>query len=139
MVERVIPGWRREVRQASGDRAGRVRSLSGIGDIDLLASPEPRRAQRELIAFNQRPRDGDRQKDVRVADRVVVEEVLRLGAKVIHINRPAAYRYGEPHLVLLVALAAQWQKAQGAALCIGQEWPRNRLERRGLIELAPET
>jgi hypothetical protein len=49
-------------------------------------------------------------KVVRVADRVVIEEVARLSPKVIDIDRPAAHRNRQAHLVLLVSLPVQGQE-----------------------------
>ena len=106
--------------------------------MHLSVPPEGRRAHRELAPLDERPLVSDRQEDVGFAERIVVEEVSRVGEEVVRLDTPALHRDRHAELALLVALAVQRQELRVLRRRVGDEGPGERLERRGLIVLAPE-
>src|SRR5262249_27100138 len=70
------------------------------------------RAQGRFESADPRAIDRQRNEDVRVAERVVVEEVLRIGPKRGQVGRPAVEGNGQAHLVLSVTLALERQKPE---------------------------
>src|SRR6202035_5762013 len=75
---------------------------------------------------------------IRVADVVVVKEVLRQRMKVIDINGPTLNGNGQAELVLLVAFAMQRNEAQIIAVRELEQRTAYGDERRCLVILAPE-
>src|ERR1700683_3816849 len=111
MVESVIAHGRGEVRKTTGDRADAIRGLVGIGDVCLQAAPEAGRAHGKFCGLYQGAGDCDRQKNVRIADRIMIEEVPDLVAEVVNVDGPSAHRNCDAELEFLVALPMQRQEA----------------------------
>ena len=113
MIEREEAGGRTEIGKSSVDRAVSVGCLIGIGQVGLTDAPELGRTNGELVALNQRAVDRQGYERVRVADVVVIEEILRLGVEVIGIDYPALNGDRDADLIFLVALAVQAARSPG--------------------------
>src|SRR5260370_138813 len=68
-------GRPREIGQTSADGAGRERVGVGIREIDLAPMEELRRTNGNLPTVEPRVVDADREEDIRVANRIVIEVV----------------------------------------------------------------
>src|ERR1700734_4040381 len=139
VIECEETGRRGEIREAPIDRSVPVCRLIGIGQVSLANTPELGGANSELVALNQRGVDRQGYKDVRVADVVVIEEVLRFGVEVVRIDDPAIQRNCDAGLPFLVALTVQRQEAQIAVLRVLKERTTQCVERRSLIILSPKS
>src|SRR5258705_9188878 len=94
----VVVARRREVREAPGDAAAAFDELVGIGHMGL-DRVTLRRTERGLEAADSGSVDGERQKDVRISNRVVVEKVPRVRAEVVGIDRPAPHGYRQADFI----------------------------------------
>ena len=100
---------------------------------------DQRRAEREFPAANHGLGNGDREKDTRSADVVVVEEIPHVGAEVVGIEHPTAQRNADAELMLFVEFAVQWNESKALALReIDQRRTGSGFERRRLIVVAVE-
>src|SRR5271163_4318352 len=106
--------------------------------MKLTDIPYARRANRQLVALDQRAVDGERQERIGISDVVMVEEVLGVGMKMIHIDRPARNWNRQSELVFLIAFAVQRYKSQIIGLREFEQRTAQRGERRRLIVLSPE-
>src|SRR5262249_33434846 len=70
------------------------------------------RPQRRLESTNPRGFDRERNEDIRVANHVVVEVVLRVRTEQAGVNRPAAHGNRDANLELRVALTFERQEAK---------------------------
>src|SRR5207244_7033331 len=79
-----------------------------------------------------------RKEGIGIPQHIMIEEVLRAGAEMAESQRPPAQAHRQSKLMLLVAIAAQRQKAE--ALLRGQveNGPGNGQQRRRLIVTPPE-
>jgi hypothetical protein len=75
--------------------------------MSLTSIPEPRGAQRHFRGANPRSRHGNRDKNVGLADVVVVEEVYAARFEIVDVQSPTANRNRDAELMLLIALAMQ--------------------------------
>ena len=73
---------------------------------------EPRRAQGDFGAADDRAEIRQRNKNAGVADHIVVQEVARAGVEIIHVERPSANRNAQSDIVLDIALARQRNEAE---------------------------
>src|SRR5205809_1452642 len=102
-----------------------------------LSAPEKhRRSGSDFKGSDARPVNCQRKEDVRITQRVVIEEILDARVEVIRINSPSAQRNRETKLILLVALAAQRNEIEALADCQRQQRSRDSREWRRLI-IAP--
>src|SRR5713101_8531453 len=81
---------RAEAGESAADTAPAFGELVGVGQVELGATPEPRRAHGGFPAVNTRRQDGKRKEDVGVADHIMVEEVVRARVEAVHVEYPAA-------------------------------------------------
>src|SRR5216684_4504026 len=79
--------WHSEVRESSGDAAGAFHRLVGISQMEVGALKQFGRPQRGFVAQDSHRVDGERHEDVGVAERVMIEKVVRSGAEVAEIDR----------------------------------------------------
>ena len=107
----VVVARRREVREAAGDAAAAFDELVRIGHMGL-ERVTLRRTERRLEAADSGFVDGEREKDVRIPNRIVVEEVPRVRAEVVGIDRPAVHGYRHADFILIVAFAFQRKKPE---------------------------
>ena len=96
------------------------------------------RSKRAFQTANASARNRQRNKNVGVADGVMIEEVLGAGLECIYVNGPAADRSRQSNLELLIALAVQRQESQALSLSELQQRAANRRKRRRLIVAAIE-
>src|SRR5271156_6236621 len=139
VIEREIPSGWAEIREAAIDRAVSVGRLIRISQVSLPHTPELGRPDGEFVALYQRTVDGQGQEGVRIADVVVIEEVLRLGMEMIDIDYPSVDRNREAGLIFLIAFAVQRQEAQIIVLGESKQWATQSGERRRLIVLSPKS
>src|SRR5262245_34432723 len=95
------------------------------------------RGDRHLRAGDACPGDGEGEEEVGVRTGVMITEVVGAGAEVVHVHHPAFYRDGDTDIALLVALAAQGEKADSFRIenCLLQ-LVSDGIERRSLIKAA---
>jgi hypothetical protein len=74
MIEEKKICRRRKIRESPGDRALALGVLVRVSEIKLTALEELRRTRRQLQCTNARAFNGQGKEDVRVAQRVVIEE-----------------------------------------------------------------
>src|SRR5271156_2547318 len=106
VIEWRVSGWRlatgigrRKADQPTGDGTSLVSDLIRVGQVKLTAIPESRRCQGQLPATNQSTVDRHRNKNIRIADVVVVEKVIRARLEVVGIERPTPEGNGHAKLV----------------------------------------
>src|ERR1700686_2845933 len=104
MVERAKP-WARiaqirgEIRQAASDGAAGVCDLVRIGKMKLGAMGNARRTQCKFPSSNKSLLNSEREEKIGFSNRVVVEEIIRAGAKGIGVEHPSAERNSDPEWV----------------------------------------
>src|SRR5712692_2568807 len=103
---------RAEAGESAADTAPAFGELVGVGQVELGATPEPRRAHGGFPAVNPRRCDGKRKEDVGVADHIMVEEVVRARVEAVHVEYPAAQGNRQADFVLRVALAVERQEPE---------------------------
>src|SRR5579872_6396093 len=106
--------------------------------MDLCAMGNARGTQRGFPATNDGMGDGYREEEVGLADIVVVEEILRIGAEGVEVENPAAEREGGPKLMFFVALALEQNKSQAVGIGKLQERTGGCNQGRGLVIVAVE-
>ena len=106
--------------------------------MELAPLEELRRTRRQLEPANPDAPDRQREKDVRVAERFMIEKVLRSSAEVVSVNGPTSDRNRGAELMLFVALAAQGNEVKALGQRELEQWPGNCRERRRLIETSIE-
>ncbi len=138
VVERESPFGRREVRQPAAHAANAVGVLVRIGHVHLSSMPRARRANGQLPSADQRAVDRQRQEHIRVADRIVVEEIGRARPEPVCVDRPAVYGYRHAGLPFLVALTRKRHEGDILGGHELEQRPRDRRQRRRLVEPAIE-
>src|SRR5262249_46832218 len=103
-------GRRRKVSQAPADAAGAFHRLMRISRVQVNLSEQFGGTHRGFIAHDARALNGEGNKEIGIADRVVVKVIVRTGAEIVKIEGPAMRRNGQADLVLLIALAPQREK-----------------------------
>src|SRR5579862_9680709 len=129
---------RREIGQASGYGAGPLGMRVGITHINLTATKELRRSDAHFPTIKASARDGQRKKDVRISDRVVIEIIPGALVIIVHFERPAANRNAQAELVFFIAFASQGNHAQSLRQGKVEQWACHSGERRRLIIAAPK-
>src|SRR5919198_1372474 len=94
---------------------------------------ESRGAKSAFPSANARLVDGQRQKNIRVAQNIVVEEIACPGVEAVNVQDPSAKRHGQAELVLFVALAVQGQKGEPLLKREIEQRPGHGVEGRRLI------
>src|SRR5487761_741654 len=138
MIERKVSSRWREVCEAAGDRSFALRHLVRIREMHLPNPPEPRRAKGRFPSTNQGLLNREREEHIRVADVVVVEEILRARLERIGVQKPSPNRNRYPELMLFVAFSSQRNEAQALAGNESQQGSRRGQQWRRLIDMAVE-
>src|ERR1700759_2241568 len=94
---------------------------------------ELRRADVRLPAADARAIDGQWEKQIRVADGVMVEKIARSSAEIIERSGPSAIRDDQTNVVLLIALAVQRQEIKVLRLGKFKDLSCHCIERRSLV------
>src|SRR5215471_2478298 len=102
--------------------------------IELLR--DFRRAYADFVANNARCLDREREKDVGVAQNIVVEVIVSSGAEIGEVSGPSAKRNSQSNFVLLVALASERQEPKSLGCRQIKQRPRKRTKRRRLVVTA---
>ena len=89
-----------------------LRALTRIRRVNLAAPQNRRRPYRNLPAIHARALYGERQKNVGVAQCIVIEEISALGVKVVRVESPSSERNRNAKLVFFIAFAAQRQETE---------------------------
>src|SRR5438270_9929102 len=106
-----IGGWRKK-RQAACSFPPPFGELVRIGEMHSTMAQQHRRFQTDFPSGNARPLYRQRQKDVRVAELIVVEEVARMRVKTIAVQCPAAEGNRDPELIFFVTFSTQRRKSK---------------------------
>ena len=93
MVEIEKAVWRRtEVGQPSGNSPGAFGRLMRVCKVKIYPFEHPRRAHGGFKTANANVIDGERKKDIGIADYIVIKEVSRSGAEVGDVSGPGSDR-----------------------------------------------
>src|SRR5882672_100754 len=93
--------------QAAGDIPVPFRMLMGVSETPGNTVRQPRRRGAHFPAADAGALQSEREKDIGVAQSIVVEEVLRPSAKIGNIEGPALERNRQAEFVLFVAFAVE--------------------------------
>lgn len=137
--EEILIDGRREVGEAASDSAEAFGVLVREGEVELGAIKNARGGRGGFPALDAGAVDGEREEDVGVAENVVIEEILRGGAKVGDVEGPALEWDGQTELTLLVAFAVEGEKATRRGRALIEDWTRDGEEGWGLIVVSPES
>src|ERR1700694_437483 len=107
--------------------------------MKLTAPKQERRPRRHFEGPYTRPRNRQGEEDIRIAQRIVIEKVLRAGAEVVSIYRPPFNRNSNAKLMLFITLAAQRNEIETLGNRESEQRSRNRRERRSLIKPSIES
>src|SRR5579864_6259197 len=128
---------RRNAGQTARNPARAFRGLMRVRQMNVNLLEQLRSAHRNFRSCHPDRRDRQREKQVGIADHIVVEVVVRPGAEVVGIDSAAIDGNCDSHFVLLVALPAQENKTVARRVqdrllqSVG-----NSIQRRRLIETA---
>ena len=111
VIEEKIAGWS-VFQQSSGDRPDSLPDLIRVRDPPLGHMEEPRRAQGDFGAADDRAEIRQWNENAGIADHVVIQEVARAGVEIIHVERPSAKRNVQSNVVLDIALARQRNESE---------------------------
>src|SRR5450432_878816 len=129
---------RREIGQATS-YCPRTKCLRiGIGKVNLSPVKELRRTNTHFPAVQARMVDGQREKDVGVAECVVIEIVSCALMVVVHFHRPTSQWNGQSELVFFIALSVQGNEAQPLRYGETEQRATYRGKRRSLVVAAPK-
>src|SRR5882724_2296644 len=129
---------RSEIGEATRDRPGAFHELMGIGQINLEAIRDARRARGQFPTVNAGTIDRQRKENVGIAEHVMIEEIPNVRLEIGNIKLPAADRNGQAEFALFVSFAAQGQEVKPLIDGLLQERAGNREKRRSLIVAAVE-
>src|SRR6266536_736985 len=101
-----------EIGESPGHGALAFHGLMRVGYVNVGTLKQARRSHRALKAADANVVDGQGEEDVRVAQRIVVEEVARASPEVVEVEGPALHGDRQPEIVLLVTFAAQGQETK---------------------------
>src|SRR5437588_6415549 len=96
---------RREIGKPSSYRALAFGALVRIRQMCLQPFEQAWRTHHDFPAAHPYLVNGQREKDVRVRQHIVIKEIARAGAEIIGVQCPASYRYRDSEVMLLVAFA----------------------------------
>src|SRR5882724_69491 len=125
---------RRKIRQSARHRSAPFRELMRKSYKPLPAFSSTRRVQRRLFSPNANARDGQRQKKIAVAQRVVIEKVSRVGPEMARFKYPAAIGNRQSEFVLFIPLTMKRQEHESLFDRKLRKRPVYRRQRRRLIE-----
>src|SRR5665811_2157732 len=94
-----------------------------------------RRAKRCFKALHAGCLNGEWQKDIRIANGVVVKEISHSGVKVRERRHPVMQGNGDPVLLLNVALSLQGKERDSLAGRELEQWSRHRVQRWWLVAI----
>ncbi len=101
--------------------------------MGVIMAENQRRAERGFEALDACRLNGERQKDIRIANRVVVEEISHSGVEVGQRRYPVAQGNGDAVFLLNVALALQREEENSLAGRELEQRSGNGVERRRLV------
>ena len=106
--------------------------------MGLTEARDAGRAEGEFPGADERAVDGDGEEDAGVADVGVVEEVVDAVLEGVGVEQPAVEGNLHAELVLLVALAVEWDEGGVVGAGEGEDRAGGGEERRRLVEVAVE-
>src|SRR5712664_2665195 len=127
---------RSEIGEATRDRSSTFHELMGIGQINLEAIREARRARGQFPTMNAGTIDRQRKENVGIAEHAMIEEVPNVRLEIGNIKLPAADGNGQAEFALFVPFAAKRQEIEAFVDGLLQKRPGNRQKRRSLVVTA---
>src|SRR5260370_26355216 len=106
--------------------------------MKLTTPKQQGRARRHFKSPYAGPLNRQREKDIRVAERIVVEKVLHSGAEVVGIYCPSLNRNCDANLMLFITFAAQRNEIKTLGHSELKQRPEYCRERRGSVKKRPE-
>src|SRR6267378_3871108 len=127
-----------EISEATRDRSGAFHELMRIGQINLEAIRDARRARGELPTVNAGTIDRQRKENVGIAEHIMIEEIPNVRLEIGNVKLPVADGNGQAEFALFVPFAAKRQEIEAFVDGLLQERAGNRKKRRSLIVAAVE-
>ena len=138
VVEELKAIAKREIGEAAVDVAESKGELIRVGQVELAAIADARRAQGELPPVNARALNRDGKENVGVIQIVVIEEVAGARQEIVGVKGPASKRDSDPKLVLFVPFTVKRDEIKGLSSDELQEGTGCGDKWRRLIEMAVE-
>jgi hypothetical protein len=115
--EKIAAGRRREISQPPANGACSFGVCIGVAEVHFTMMRNLRRANCNLPPVQSRSINRQREENVRVADRIVIELIARPLVVVVHLKSPTPYRNRNSELMFLIPLAAKRDESKtlGAA------------------------
>src|SRR4029434_664312 len=98
---------------------------------------DPRRRSRHFPSANARPFQREREKNVGVAQDIVIKKVLRGRAEITYVERPARDRDAKSEFALFIALTVQGCELAVECSALFKQRPRYGKKRRGSVITSP--
>src|SRR6201999_2417343 len=114
----------------------RQRHLIRIRQVNLGSVRNRRRTQGQFPAANNGFLNRQRKENIRLADVIVIEEVVSDSLKVVGIDRPSAIRNRYPELMLLITFTVQGNESQIIHVDESQQRSSSRQQWRRLVVLS---
>src|SRR2546425_3234751 len=96
-----------EIGEATRDRSGAFHELMGIGQINLEAIRDARRARGQFPTVNAGTIDRQRKENVGIAEHIMIEEIPNVRLEIGNIKLPTADGNGQAEFALFVPFAAK--------------------------------
>src|SRR6266550_4482481 len=128
---------RREVCQPTDNGALSFHDLVGIGEMEMEMAIHFRRVNYRLPSAHCYVFNTKRERNIGIAKYAMVGEVPCERPEVGQVQSPTVEGHGHTKLMLLIPLATDWQETDTLLQRELEHWPRNGLERRGLV-IQPE-
>src|ERR1700722_12018039 len=125
-----------KIGQTAVDESARPRHLIGIGKMKLCAVRNARRAHRKLPAADKGVLNGQREKQIGLANIVVIEKVRSVGAKHVGVENPAAPGDVHAEFFFFVTFTMERDERQVVVVRELQKGARGSDQRRRLIVMA---
>src|SRR5271168_2146087 len=138
VIEQAEAVAERKVGKPAVDVAEAEGQLIGVGQVELQAILDARRANRQFPAVDARALNGDGKENIGIVQIVVIEKVFRAGEKIVGVDGPALEGNGDAELVFFVAFAVERNEPQVFLVDQGKEGAGGSDERRRLVEMTVE-
>src|SRR5882672_492033 len=130
---------RSEIGEATSDRSSAFHELMGIGQINLEAIRDARRARGQFPTVNASAIDRQRKENVGIAEHVMIEEIPNVRLEIGNVKLPVADGNGQAEFALFIPFAVKRQEIEAFVDGLLQERPGNRDKRRSLVIAAVES
>src|SRR5882762_11336721 len=99
-----------EIGETTRDRSGAFHELMGIGQINLEAIRDARRARGQFPTVNASAIDRQRKENVGIAEHVMIEEIPNVRLEIGNVKLPVADGNGQAEFALFIPFAVKRQE-----------------------------